>query len=141
MLQHQLLTVRRYAKCQGAGRNDTVTVQSVSFYQQDLNYWQQAQAQSEVQAADAALINVMAQAETNLGKGLASIANGQALTRVKSQLSAAVQSVLQGSTGSSTSSSSSSSSATTTAPSSPSSSAPTPPKPATGTGTVPVTTT
>lgn len=122
----------------GVGRIGIVAVQGVSFYQQDLNYWQQAQAQSQAQSADAALINVMGQAETNLGKGLASIANGQALTRVNSQLSAAVQNALQGSTASSTSSSSSSSGATTTA--SAATPAPAAPKFATGTGKIPVTT-
>jgi hypothetical protein len=114
-----------------------VTVQSVSFWQQDLNYWQQAQAQSQATAADDALINVMSQAETNLGKGLAGIANGQALKRVNSQLSAAVQNVLQGSSATSTSSSSTSSTASSSAASS---SSGTPAAPASGTGTVPVST-
>lgn len=115
---------------------------SQSFYQQDQNYWSQAHAQSQASSADAALINVMAQAETNLGKGLASIANGEALTRVNSQLTAAIQSVLQGSSASSTSSSSASSTAssaslaTASAAASPNSSG----APATGIGTVPVTT-
>jgi hypothetical protein len=116
-----------------------VSIQSVSFWQQDQSFWQTAQAQSQASSADAALINVMSQAETNLGKGLASIANGEALTRTNSQLSAAVQSALQGSTASSTSSSSSSSSSSAGASSS--SPAPIAPKPASGTGTVPVTTT
>ena len=78
----------------------------------------------------------MAQAETNLGKGLASIANGAALKRVNSELSAAIQNVLQGS--SSTSPSSSSSSGATSASSS-ANSTQTSPTPATGTGTVPLT--
>lgn len=115
-----------------------MSIQSISFYQQDQNYWQNAQAQSQAQSADAALINVMAQAETNLGKGLASIANGQALGRVNSELSAAVQAALNPS-GSSTSPSSSST--TSSATSSNSSSTSTTGAPAIGTGTVPLTTT
>jgi hypothetical protein len=114
-----------------------VSIQSVSFYQQDLNYWQKQQAEDQATSADNALINVMAQAETNLGKGLASIANGQALTRVKSQLSAAVQAALNPS-GSSTSASTNSttSSSSTSSSASPAS---TPGAPAIGIGTVPLT--
>jgi hypothetical protein len=128
-----------------------MTISSVSFWQQDQNFWQQSQSQSNSQAADTTLINVMAQAETNLGKGLASIANSQALQRVNSQIVAEVQSALQGSSGSSTptSSSSSTSSSSTSASSTSSSSstgtasssAAAAPKYASSTGTVPVTTT
>ena len=113
-----------------------MSIQSLSFYQQDLNYWQQAQAQSQAQSADAALINVMGQAEVNQAKGLASIANGTALKRVNSELTAAVQAALNPS---GTSSSSTSSTTATTSASS-TSSAPSTPTPATGTGTVPLTT-
>jgi hypothetical protein len=113
-----------------------VGIQSISFYQQDLNYWQQAQAQSQAQSADSALIGVMAQAEVNQAKGLASIANGTALKRVNSELTAAVQAALNPS-GASTSSSSSSNTATAASSSSATSS----PTPATGIGTVPLTTT
>jgi len=113
-----------------------VSIESLSFYQQDLNYWQQAQAQSQAQSADAALINVMGQAEVNQAKGLASIANGTALKRVNSELTAAVQAALNPS--STLSSSTSSTTATTSA--SGTSSAPSTPTPATGTGTVPLTT-
>lgn len=107
---------------------------SLSFYQQDQNYWNEAQAQSQASSADAALINVMGQAETNLAKGLASIANETALKRVNDQISALVQQVLNPS-GSSTSSSSS-----TPASSSSSSSPSRPASPATGIGTVLLTT-
>jgi hypothetical protein len=100
-----------------------VSIQSLSFFQQNQNYWQQQQAWSQAQSADSALINVMGQAEVNQAKGLASIANGTALARVKSQLSAGIQSLLQGSNSSSTSSST----------------APTSPQPATAVGTVPLT--
>lgn len=113
------------------------SIGSVSFYQQDQAYWQQQQAQAQAQSADDALINVMSQAEVNLGKGMASIANGTALQRVKSQLSAAVQAVLQGS---SSGSSSSTSSSTGSAASSSTASSSLSPTPAAGTGTVPLTT-
>jgi peptidoglycan DL-endopeptidase CwlO len=119
---------------------------SISFWQQDQNYWQQAQAQSSASSADDALINVMGQAETNLAKGLASIANQTALNRVNNEITALVQQALQasgsstsssssGSTGSSSSSSGSSSSSATASSNSSNS-----PAPATGTGTVPLTT-
>jgi hypothetical protein len=107
---------------------------SVSFYQQDLNYWSKAHAQSQVTAANNALINVMGQAEVNKAKGLASIANGQALTRTNNQITALVQQVLQGS--SSSSSSNSSSSKASTASGSTSTSSSTTGSAATGTGTV-----
>jgi hypothetical protein len=120
------------------GRSKPVSIQSVSFWQQDQNYWQQAHAQSQASSADAALINVMAQAETNLGKGLASIANQTALSRVNNQISSLVQQALDPSSASSTSSSSAASGASSSAnPSATSSSSPTP---ATATGTVPLTT-
>jgi len=97
-----------------------------SFWQQDQNYWQQAQANDNSASATDSVINAIGSAETNLGKGLASVANQTALSRVNSQLSAAVQSILDGNTGSSSSSSSGASS---------SSSSKSSPSPATGTGT------
>ncbi|HML06576.1 MAG TPA: hypothetical protein VK430_00410 [Xanthobacteraceae bacterium] len=81
--------------------------QSQSFYQQDQNYWAQQQNQAQATTADDALMNVMSQAMTNLSQGLSSIANQEALNRVNTQLSAAVQSALQSSSGSSSSGSSS----------------------------------
>jgi hypothetical protein len=110
-------------------------VGSVSFYQQDQSYWSQSQAQSSASSAQASLINVIGTAMTDLSKGKASIANNIALKRVNSQLTAAVQSILQG-----TSPTSSSSSTSTGSNSSSSSKAATGPSPATGTGTVPLTT-
>jgi peptidoglycan DL-endopeptidase CwlO len=117
-----------------------VSIQSISFFQQDQNYWQQAQAQSQAASADDALIDVMGQAETNLAKGLASIANGTALKRVNAELTAAVQAALQ-SSGSSTSSSSGSSTAASSSStaSGSSSSSNSSPSPASGTGTTPLT--
>ena len=38
---------------------------TLSFYQQDQNYWSQVQNEDAATSADAALINVMGQAETN----------------------------------------------------------------------------
>jgi len=104
-----------------------MTVGSISFWQQDQNYWAQAQQNDQTQSESTALINVMADAMTNLSSGMASIANQTALTRVNSQLAAAAQAALQTSSNSTSSSSSGSSS---------------PPvslgAPAIGTGTVPL---
>jgi hypothetical protein len=98
-----------------------------SFWQQDQSYWQQAQENDNSTAATDSVINAIGSAETSLGKGLASIANQTALSHVNSQLSAAIQSILDGNTGSSSSSSSGASS---------SSSSKSSPSPATGTGSV-----
>jgi hypothetical protein len=117
-------------------------VGGVSLYQQDQNYWAQAQAQSQASSAQSSLVNVIGAAMVDQSKGKASIANGIALTRVKSQLTAAVQNALaqvNGSSSSSSSSGSSESSGSTTSSSAASSSS-TVPLPATGTGTVPLTT-
>jgi hypothetical protein len=115
-----------------------MSVGSISLWQQDQNYWQQAQAQSSASSADTSLINVMGTAETNLAKGLASIANKTALNRVNSQISALVQQALQGSSDNSTSSSGSTAAASANSTSASSTSST--PSPATGTGTVPLTT-
>jgi len=114
-------------------------VSGISFYQQDQNYWSQAQAQSQASSADDSLINVIGTAMTDEAKGEASIANGIALKRVNSELSAAVQAALQSQSGSS-SSSSSGSSTSPSASSSPSSSASSTGAAAVGVGTVPLTT-
>lgn len=103
---------------------------SQSFWQQDQSYWSQSQSQSDTIDATDSVINAISTAETNLGKGLASIANGTALNRVDSQLSAAIQSILSGGTESSSSSSGNAAS---------SSSASSSGSPATATGTVAVT--
>jgi hypothetical protein len=108
---------------------------SPSFFQQDQNYWSEAQAQSQASSADDSLIDVMGQAETNLAKGLAGIANSTALKRVNSEITSLVEQALNPS-GSSTSSSSSGSSGSSTSSSSTASS---PAAPATGVGTTPVT--
>jgi trimeric autotransporter adhesin len=115
-----------------------MSIQSISFYQQDQNYWSQAQAQSQATAADTSLINVMGTAETNLAKGLASIANATALKRVNNQITALVQQVLNPSSASSTSSGSTPSSSGST--SSAAGAASTSGSPATGTGTAVLTT-
>jgi len=102
-----------------------------SFWQQDQSYWQQAQENDNTTTATDSVINAISSAETNLGKGLAGIANSSALKRVNSQITALVQQALG-------SSSSSSSSGSTSASSSSSSSATnkSTASPATGTGTV-----
>jgi hypothetical protein len=119
-----------------------VSIQSLSFFQQDQNYWSKSQSRTQSLAQSDALITAMGSAITNEASGLASIANQQALDRVNTQLTAAVQAALQGTSGSSTSSSGNSSSgnssATSASNSNSSSSNPTY-VPATGTGTVPLT--
>lgn len=114
-----------------------MSINSVSFYQQDQNYWQKAQAESQAQSANASLIDVMGQAEVNQAKGLASIANGTALNRVNSELTAAVQAALGQSSSSSSSTNGTGSSSSTSSASGSSNSSPTP---ATAVGTVPMTT-
>jgi hypothetical protein len=109
-------------------------IQSVSFYQQDLNYWSKSHAESQATSASNALINVMGQAETNLAKGMASIANGEALDRTNNQLTALVQQILD------PSGSSSSSSSTTSSASASASTASSTGSAATGTGTTVLTT-
>jgi hypothetical protein len=78
------------------------------------------------QSSVGALAATMSSAESSLGKGLAAIANGQALARTNNQISAEIQSVLTGGTGTTTSSTSTSTAAATKA------------KPAVGTGNVSV---
>lgn len=101
---------------------------SISFWQQDQNYWSNAAAEAQTATASDSLITDMATLTTNETKGLASIANKTALDRVNSQLTSALKSAVQQSEGTSSSSSSSASAPTL------------PDTPATGTGTVPLTT-
>ena len=89
---------------------------STSFWQQDQNFWQNAQQNDNSIAATTSVINAMASAETSLGKGLAGIANSTALNRTNSDLMAAIQNVLNGNAGKTSSSTSTSSAATTTVP-------------------------
>jgi hypothetical protein len=103
---------------------------SPSLWQQDQSYWSDQQSASAATAAQDSLINVMGDAMVTQAKGLASIANGEALQRVNSQLIAAVQSALSG-----TSTSAGSTSSTTGSGSSGSAAAP-----AVATGTALVTT-
>lgn len=99
----------------------TSGISSTSFWQQDQNYWQQSQSQAQASAAETSLISAMGSIQTNLSKGLSSIANKEAITRVNNQI-AADEKALAAASGSSTSSSST----------------PSGPAPATGTGTVPL---
>ena len=122
-----------------------MSIQSLSFWQQDQNFWSRSQTRSQSLANSDALISVMSSALTNQAAGLASIANQQALDRVNTQLSAAVQAALQSATGNAASSSGSSSSGNSSAGISSASSASaassagsSTPAPATGTGTVPL---
>jgi len=76
-----------------------------SFWQQDQAYWGQQQSETQSLNATNSLISAMGNAMVTEAKGLASIANGEALNRVNSELVAAIQSVLSGNSGSSSSSS------------------------------------
>lgn len=107
-----------------------------SFYQQDQAYWSNAQNEDAATSADDALINVMATAEVNQAKGLASIANQTALSRVNNQITALVQQILNPSGSSTSSSSSGSTSSAASAASTSTSSA----SPATGSSSARVTT-
>jgi hypothetical protein len=116
------------------------SVGSVSFWQQDQNYWTQVQQNDQTLSQNSTVISQMFGASTTLATGLASIANQTALSRVNTALTAAVQSALNAST-STTSSASTASTASTASPSTSASATPavTFPAPATGTGTVPLT--
>jgi hypothetical protein len=110
------------------------SVGSVSFWQQDQNYWTRVQQSDQKQSQSATVISQMFSASSTLATGLASIANQTALDRTNNALTAAVQSVLNPSSTSSSSSSTASSST-----SSASNPTVTFAAPATGTGTVPLT--
>src|ERR1700676_3530261 len=100
------------------------SVGSTAFWQDDQNFWNQAQSQAQSSAQSNALINAMGSLMTNQVKGLASIANKTALNRVNAQLTAALQSAVQTATGGAAATSSTPSSSIGT--------------PAAGTGTVPL---
>jgi hypothetical protein len=106
-----------------------------SFWQQDQTYWQQAQENDNTTTATDSVINAISSAETNLGKGLASIANSSALNRVDSQITSLVQQELGNSSSSSSSGSTSASSGSSSSATKNSAASP-----ATGTGTVVLTT-
>ena len=99
---------------------------SLSFWQQDQNFWNQAQAQAQSPAASNALITAIGSLRPTRYRDSASIANQTALDRVNAQIKAALQSAdaEQSQSGSSTSSSSTPTSTNGS--------------PATGTGTVPL---
>jgi hypothetical protein len=102
-----------------------MSVTSLSFYQQNANYWNRSQAETQSLAASDSLITAMGNVMTNQAAGMASIANQEALTRVQNQLAAQLKSAIQ--TASNGSNSSGSSASTSSAP-----------RLATGTGTVPL---
>jgi hypothetical protein len=119
------------------------SVGSVSFWQQDQNFWARSQQTTQTQALSSAVIDQMFSATTTLSTGLSSIANQNALDRVNTALSAAVQGALNPTSASSTASSSTSpsgtSASTSSSSSAPKAAAPVVAAPATGTGTVPLT--
>jgi len=110
------------------------SVGSLSFWQQDQNFWARSQQTTRAQELSSAVIGQMFGATTTLSAGLASIANQTALDRVNTALTKAVQSALN------PSASSTSSTAAASPPASGSSRpAVTFAAPATGTGKVPLT--
>jgi len=110
------------------------SVGSLSFWQQDQNFWVRSQQTTRAQELSSAVIGQMFGATTTLSTGLASIANQTALDRVNTALTKAVQSALN------PSASSTSSTAAASPPASGSSRpAVTFAAPATGTGKVPLT--
>ena len=122
-----------------------MSISSLSFWQQNQNYWARAARRSQSLASSAALMSVMSDAITNQARGMAAIANQTALDRTNTALSAALQSALQGpngtsagSSGSSAASGSSSASGSSTASASPGDTGAIS-GPATGKGTVPLT--
>ena len=120
-----------------------MSVGSISFWQQNQNYWARASQDSQKQAQTNAVISSMFGASTTLSAGLASIANQAALSRVNSQLTSAVQSALDSINGGSSSTnttgtSSSTSSSSSSSSSGSSSSSSTTGAPAIGTGTAPL---
>ena len=116
------------------------SVGSVSFWQQDQNFWAKSQQVTQAQTLSSTVIDQMFGATSTLSTGLASIANQTALNRVNTALTAAVQGALNPTSASSTASSSTSSSAAASSSSSASkAAAPVVSAPATGTGTVPLT--
>jgi hypothetical protein len=115
------------------------SIGSVSFWQQDQNYWASTQQGSQAQALSATVIDQMFGATSTLSTGLASIANQTALDRVNTALTAAVQGALNPTSASSTASSSTSSTASSASSPSSAAAAPVVSAPATGTGTVPLT--
>lgn len=119
------------------------SVGSVSFWQQDQNFWARSQQTTQTQALSSAVIDQMFNSTTTLSTGLSSIANQNALDRVNTALTAAVQGALNPTSASSTASSSTSpsgtSASTSSSSSAPKAAAPVVAAPATGTGTVPLT--
>lgn len=101
---------------------------SISFWQQDQNYWNQVQQNNAQSSATNSLISAMSSLQANKAKGMASIATQQAIDRTNAQLKAALESAIAQVQGQSASGSGSSTSTT-------------PPTPlaATGTGSVPLT--
>ena len=99
-----------------------MSVGSISFWQQNQNYWARASQDSQKQAQTNAVISSMFGASTTLSAGLASIANQAALSRVNSQLTSAVQSALDSINGGSSSTNTTGTSSSTSSSSSSSSS-------------------
>jgi len=116
-----------------------VSIRSLSFWQQNQNFWARAAQRSQQQASSAALMSVMSDAMTNLARGMASIANQTALNRTNTALSAALQSALGPNANPNATSDKGSNSSSTASASQTPADAGAISGPATGTGTVPLT--
>jgi hypothetical protein len=77
-----------------------------SFWQQDQSYWSSQSGWSSSISATNAVSNAMFSAVVTRGKGMAAIANGQALTRTNNQIKSGIQDYIKAVSGSSTGSSS-----------------------------------
>ena len=89
-------------------------ISSLSFYQQDVNWYNQQQSWSSQLNASSGLTSVITSALQNEATGLASIANQSAINRVNTQIVSTLQGAL-GTTGSSASTSSTDTSSATSA--------------------------
>src|ERR1700692_3107686 len=88
-------------RCESLGKaSQSMTIGSVgsqSFWQQDQNFWSQAQSDNRRAALSNALISAMGGLMSNEVKGKASVAIREAQTRVHAQLVAALQNAVQAS--------------------------------------------
>jgi uncharacterized protein len=102
-------------------------ISSLSFYQQDVNWYNQQQSWTSQLSASSGLTSVITSALQNEATGLASIANQSAIQRVNTQIVSTLKGALGSSASSASTSSTGTSSATSGAASSASSASPSTP--------------
>src|SRR5215469_13043543 len=103
-----------------------MSIQSLSFWQQDSNFWNRSQQRDQSIANTDSLISTLGSITTNESSGLSSIANQTALNRVNTALTAAIQNELQQTTSGNSTSGNSTSSSTSSSGASSSNAAPAP---------------